>query len=88
MADQQFDYENVPVAVRRREQDGVAEFGVVINGKFFGFGGTSLGGFDADIQEAADAQAAQVQAQAAQPQPTEGAPPGEAHVVPPEAQPQ
>lgn len=57
-------YENVPVSVRKREGQGMYEFGVVLDGAFIVFGGRKTGGVDDDIararqtaQDEADAQA-------------------------------
>lgn len=61
-------YENVPVSVRKREGQGLYEFGVVLDGAFIVFGGRKTGGVDDDIararQNAKDEADAAAQAQA------------------------
>jgi len=48
-------YENVPVGVRRRDDN--YEVGLVIDGGFFAFGSYKAGGFEDDLAEAQEAQA-------------------------------
>lgn len=54
-------YEGLTVSVR--QTDDYAQYGVVIHGQFFAFGGSKIGGFLADVAEAraAEQEAAQQQ---------------------------
>lgn len=49
-------YDNVPVGVRRRDDQ--YEAGLVIDGGFFAFAQFKAGGFEDDLAEAQEAQAA------------------------------
>lgn len=49
-------YENLPVAVRLSPAGDSYEVGVVIHGELFAFGSFSVGGFDVDVAEAAEAE--------------------------------
>ena len=63
-------YENLPVSVQRREDQGMYVFGVTMSGAFVPFASRKLGGIDDDLQRAKD-EAAELAAQAEQqPAPT------------------
>ena len=70
MADENYAYEGLSVAVRERADAGQVEFGVVVDGAFIPFAAGKLEGFREDLREAQEqAQDEQVAQPQEQPQP-------------------